>query len=42
MWKAQVLVEVTTAGQIQLTTSSAIAQGDNFYISWDCPLGNVS
>ncbi len=42
VWKAQVLVEVTTAGQIQLTTSSAIAQGDNFYISWDCPLGNVS
>ncbi len=41
VWKAQVLVEVTTGGLIQITTSSAIAQGDNFYVSWDCPLGDL-
>lgn len=40
-WKAQVLVSMTSTGNVNIMSSSAIATGDNVYVYAVIPLGNV-
>ncbi len=42
VWKTQAAITLTSAGAIELTTSTAIAQNDNFYLYGDFPLGNIA